>query len=128
MPEKLSPTLLLIDNNAEFAYLIDRYTKTSGWKMAWAQALSTAQETLAAGCGPQGVNLVLLNVLIQPDTGWQFLSTLKSHPHYRKIPVAVYSSVPDEARAEREGADFYLWQPILYPDFARLLDEVLLLQ
>lgn len=124
MPDKPSPTLLLVDNNPEFAYLIERYAETSGWKMVWAKAVNAAEESLTA----QAIDLILLNVNLPPAAGWDFLRALKTDPGRQNIPVAVYSSVPDEAQAEKEGADFYLWQPILYPDFARVLNQVLLLE
>ncbi len=120
MSEPLTPTLLLVDHNPQFAYLIERYSESTGWRLVWTQAVSGAEIQLKS-CIP---NIILLNLLLPAESGWCFLKNLKSCPETREIPVAVYSSVPDEARALKEGADYYLWQPVLFQDFSSMLAHV----
>ena len=124
MSNDKTPTLLLIDNDAEFAYLIERYSASNGWRVVWERAIPIAEDRWHAA----SPTAILLNLLLPGDDGWHFLRELKSRPATRRIPVAVYSSVPDEARAQAEGADFYLPQPVLFQDFARILKEMLSLQ
>ena len=124
MAAETAPILQLVDNNPEFAYLIERYIQPTGWTMNWTASLHGAEEQLQL-CPP---NIILLNLLIPTEGAWNFLRRLKTDPETQNIPVAVYSSVPDEARAQLAGADYYLWHPILFEDFEHILNEVLLLR
>jgi CheY-like chemotaxis protein len=121
MTENAPPTILLVDNNAEFAYLIERYCESAGWKVVWAQTAKRAINLLETS----QPHLIVLNLLIPPEGGWNFLNTCKTGAHTREIPVAAYSALPDEARARNESVDFYLWQPIHYQDFHQVLDQAL---
>lgn len=110
--------ILLVDNDPEFIYLIERYCRIIDWEVARANSADTALAQI------QKVKpaMVLLNLLMAPDGGWEVLRELKRDARTQGIPFTVYSSIPDEERAWGEGADFCLWKPIMLEEFVAALE------
>jgi DNA-binding response OmpR family regulator len=115
--------ILLIDNDPEFAYLIERYCRAINW---YVMRACSAEEALAQ---VQKVkpNMIMLNLLLPPYSGWEVLRALKQNSGVQGIPVTVYSSIPDEERAWGEGADFCLWKPVMLEEFIAALEAANLL-
>lgn len=110
--------ILLVDNDPDFAYLIERYSAAIDWEVARASSVEEALEVIRK----QKPAIILLNLLLPPYGGWSTLRALKSSGETAFIPVTVYSSVPDEERAWGEGADFCLWKPVMYEEFLATLE------
>lgn len=107
------PTLLLIANDLQVRYLIQRYAARSGCRVI---NTSTADGAVAHIL-PDRPRMVLIHVLTQSSDGWAVLRQLKAEHTFADIPITVIAAVMDETRARAEGADHWLWQPVMYSDF-----------
>lgn len=112
-----APTILLIDDDPGFAYLVQRYAQTSGVRFVGAAELDDAL-TLARSLQPV---LILIDLTLPPIDGWQIVQALRAEQSTRAIPLAICSSVLDQARAWEEGADYCLPKPVMYSDFLAVL-------
>jgi two-component system, cell cycle response regulator len=110
--------ILLVDNDPEFTYLIERYSRMIDWKVIQADG---AEAALAQICKVKPA-MIMLNLMIPPTGGWEVLRVLKMNALTQGIPITVYSSIPDEERAWGEGADFCLWKPIMLEEFVASLE------
>lgn len=115
--------ILLIDDDPEFSYLIERYCLLIHWSLV--QACCT--EEALAQIRLAKPTMILLNLLLPPFGGWQILRELKQKEEAQGIPVTAYSSMPDEERAWMEGADFCLWKPVMFEEFIATLEAANLL-
>ncbi len=55
---------------------------------------------------------VILDVLLDRETGWDLLAELKSSEKYRDIPVLVITLVENESKALALGADAFCVKPV----------------
>jgi hypothetical protein len=108
-------TLLLIGTDTRLAYLIERYLESSGLPLT-----VTALPPPGEVCG-------------QPPAAALFLSVenLEASPaliadlQNCDVPLLVFSSVADKARARDLGADYCLEHPLTYQQFLSALDTAL---
>lgn len=115
LPESL---ILLVDNDPEFAYLIERYCGTIQWEVVRAASVDEA----LAQVRRRRPAMILLNLLLPPEGGWKVMRALKNGLPGAIIPLTVYSSIPDEERALSEGADYCLWKPVMFEEFVAALE------
>jgi CheY-like chemotaxis protein len=118
LPER-ETTILLVDNDPEFAYLIERYCGMINWQMVRA---SSGDEALAQLRQRRPAMIMLNLLLLPPEGGWRALRAIKASPFGATIPVTVFSSIPDEERALSEGADYCLWKPVMFEEFVAALE------
>jgi CheY-like chemotaxis protein len=102
------PALLVVDNNADFLRLIERYLAGQAWQMVGATdadiALSIATRHRPAA--------ILLDVVIPGRDGWELLQDLKTAPETHDIPVAVCSVLHEPDVAKALGAAAYFRKPL----------------
>jgi len=67
------------------------------------QALQIARE--------ESPDVILLDLLLPGESGWDVLAQLKADPHTRDIPVVILSVVDERARGLELGAREYLLKP-----------------
>jgi len=108
LPIARRPLVLVLDNHPDFIGLVARYLAESGWEVAGAQDVPQAQ-ALALELRP---TVVLLDVMIPGQDGWDLLLGLKSRPETRSIPVIVCSVLYEPRVARALGAAGYLRKPI----------------
>jgi CheY-like chemotaxis protein len=65
--------------------------------------------------------LIVLDVLLQGEDTWGFLTELRRHPDTDRIPILIVSSVEDPAKGIALGADAYVVKPI---ERQRLVQQV----
>lgn len=78
-------------------------------------------KTFFAGLMDRKPNLIVLDVMLDGENGFDVLDRLKSYAEYRFIPVMMVSSCDSEAdkiRGLDAGADDYLAKPFGIPEFA----------
>jgi signal transduction histidine kinase/CheY-like chemotaxis protein len=109
--------LLLVEDNAETALLLEQMLFGSGYQVLAARSLREAREAIAA-VRPR---VVLLDLLLKGEDSWSLLAELKRRPETREIPVAILSAIEERGKAHALGADAYLVKPI---DRKRLLQTV----
>ncbi len=105
--------VLLISDDPQFVYLVQRYADTSGCLLFHApsfdQALSRAQQ--------ERPRLILLDLSAPSAHDGQILSTLKADPLTCHIPVFVCSTSESILAESQEQADGCLLKPLMYQDF-----------
>ncbi len=75
-------------------------------------------------------NLLIIDLIIGEQAGWELLSTLRGTVSTREIPVLLISTTPrllDEAREQHEafGGDRYLVKPFELDDLLRLVEDLI---
>jgi Flp pilus assembly CpaE family ATPase len=109
--EQSSISVLLIEDNPEFAQLVLSWLATSGGEVAF--ALSWA-DSLAGGLGEisrGGVDVVLLDLGLPDSDGLGTFAAIQKHAGARGIPIIVLSGSDTESLALQtiqEGAENYL--------------------
>jgi DNA-binding response OmpR family regulator len=117
MTAMAKPLLLLIENDPQFIYLIERYGKMSGCRIACAVNIEEAMIQIRQ----EVPNILLLNLMLPPSGGLPVLHALKQDNTSAELPVAVYSSLADEVTAWEGGGDFFIPKPVMYNDFLSML-------
>jgi CheY-like chemotaxis protein len=108
LPRACRLILLVVDNNADFVRLIERFLAGYGWEVRGAarveEALAIAQQRLPAA--------ILLDILIPNRDGLDLLIELKRNSATQGIPVIVCSVLHESQIAISLGAAAYLHKPI----------------
>jgi CheY-like chemotaxis protein len=101
-------TILVVDDNPDFVRLFRRYLSGAPYRVLEAKVPGTAVP-LAAEVHP---DVVMLDVMMPSQDGWQVLQQLKRRPDTRDIPVVVCSVLRESALALSLGATDFLSKPI----------------
>ncbi len=115
------PTLLLIDTDPSFTYLVARYCQLCGCTVVTARSGDEALALAAAGQQQGGVSLVILHLTPPARGGFALVQSLKREATTARIPILLCGSSTDAAGAWEAGADHWLSKPILFDDFRAVL-------
>jgi DNA-binding response OmpR family regulator len=104
-------TILVVDDNAANAKLLDDVLTNQGYAVIKADSGNAALARLASNL----IDLVLLDVLMPGMNGYEVCATIRSRPGLESLPVVMVTSL--DAREERikgleAGADDFLTKPI----------------
>jgi CheY-like chemotaxis protein len=109
--------VMLVEDDPQFVYLIQRYARSSGCQLihvdSISQAVSQAHNELP--------DLVLLDLALNGTDGWQILQALKADPGTSTIPVFICSASEVATRGWEDYADGCLLKPVMYEDFMAAL-------
>lgn len=117
--ETKRPVLLVIDDNVAFVDLYRRYLAGRGWDVRGAPSAREAREYLALSLP----DLILLDVLMPSEDGWETLVSIKNEPRTKDIPVIVCSVLAQERLAGTLGATGYLKKPVTQERLLAALDR-----
>lgn len=113
-------TVLVIDDNADFIQLIERYLTGTTYRVAGernpALALAAAEKHTPA--------VILLDVMMPHIDGWEVLGRLRTHPATASIPIMVCTILPQEELALSLGASAYLRKPISQERLLTVLEQL----
>ena len=108
LPGAQSSSVLVVDDNPDVARLFQRYLAGTSYRLIQARtgagALRLAQEDRP--------DVIVLDVLLPSEDGWEVLEALKSNPGTRDIPVVVCSVLPDRMLALSLGVVDFLPKPV----------------
>jgi len=119
------PKVMLVEEDPQFVYLIQRYACSSGCQIihvdSISQAVSLAQEELP--------DLILLDLVLDGtddwrSQSWQVLQALKADPVTCKMPTFICSASEVATRGWEDQADGCLLKPVMYEDFVATLAQV----
>ena len=100
--------VLVIDDNADLVALFQRYA--SGYPVSLVGATNAEQAfRLVRDVGPQ---LILLDLMMPNQDGWDILRQLRSLPETRATPIVVCSVLNEVELARAMGANDYLTKPV----------------
>jgi len=115
-----SPKVMLVEDDPQFVYLIQRYARSSGCQLihpdSISHAVSLAQKELP--------DLILLDLALNGTDGWQVLQALKADPVTCKMPVFICSASEVATRGWEDRADGCLLKPVMYEDFLAALTQL----
>jgi DNA-binding response OmpR family regulator len=113
----VSDTILIVEDEPEFAALLDLWVRRAGY------------ETILAANGPDALRafyehhpaLMILDVSLPGLDGWQIVERVREFSRIPIILVTARSSETDKIRGLKLGADDYITKPL---SFAELLARV----
>jgi signal transduction histidine kinase/CheY-like chemotaxis protein/CHASE3 domain sensor protein len=112
-----APRILVIEDDCNSAQLIQSYLVSSGYETTYCDQPQNAMR-IVTEIQP---DVITLDLLMNPSSGWEVLLRLKNDPRTAAIPVVVISIVDQPAIGTTFGADEYLVKPV---DKAALLAAV----
>jgi signal transduction histidine kinase/transcriptional regulator with GAF, ATPase, and Fis domain/ActR/RegA family two-component response regulator len=114
------PVALVVDDDQGVMTLYRRYLEPHGYQVVGvtqsAEAVARAEELQPF--------VILLDVLMPHQDGWQVLAELKQNPATRDLPVIMCTIVADRERALDLGAVDYFVKPILEAELLRALSKL----
>ncbi|HAE40762.1 MAG TPA: hypothetical protein DCG57_19330 [Candidatus Riflebacteria bacterium] len=120
-PESLSttsqPVILAIDDDPESLELIDRHLSREGFTVVCA---SSGVEGLKMAREIQP-DIILLDVVMPGESGWDILSLSKTDPLLSHIPVILLTMLDEPEKGLSMGAADYLIKPIDTKHFLEVL-------
>lgn len=108
--------VLIVEDNPETAFVYSRYLDVAGFQAHTVSSVEQAKELLRK----VRPDALILDVLLQSETTWNFLRELKGSAH--PVPVLVMSVVDEEHKVYGLGADAFLTKPYV-PE--RMIAEII---
>jgi CheY-like chemotaxis protein/predicted DNA-binding protein (UPF0251 family) len=100
--------VLVVDDNPDLVRLFQRYLGGEPYRLIQATSGEAARR-LAAELRP---DVVVLDVMLPTEDGWEILAQLRAHPETRDLPVVVCSILPERAVAMSLGVEDFLAKPV----------------
>jgi CheY-like chemotaxis protein len=125
MDPRRARRLLLIDDHPDIADLFTRQLTGAGgpagsnWEITWASSAENARRILQ-NLRPE---VIVLDVILPLEDGWEFLIALKADPLTRAIPVIVCSAINEPDLVRSLGAQGYLPKPFSAAQVVQALDK-----
>lgn len=118
--EKQKTLVLIIEDNADAATLIEKYLRDAGYK------------TAVARNGHEGIekvkqlqpSFVILDLLLPIKDGWQVMKELKSHPICKDVPIIIVSIVDEKNLGFSLGAANYFVKPVDREELLRAIERL----
>jgi signal transduction histidine kinase/CheY-like chemotaxis protein len=109
--------VLVVEDDRKTIFLYERYLSMAGFQVVPARTTQEARRLVQA-LRPAAV---VLDIMLEGETTWEFLAQLKRDPHTSDIPVLVVTVTNKEQKARALGADEFWLKPV---DQDRLLRRI----
>ena len=119
LPAPVQVPVLVIDDNADWLELLQRYASGSRYQIVGVRDPAMAR-ALAEKVQP---SLIILDVMMQNVDGWQVLGELHQDPSVSHIPVVICTILPVESMALSLGASAFLQKPVSQHQFLSVLAQ-----
>ncbi len=107
-PAGLAP-ILVVEDDRQTLFLYEKYLRGAGFNVVPARTVDDARAALRK-INPAAI---VLDVMLDGETSWQFLRDLKNNPETREIPTLVVTvTTSGEAMARALGADEFHLKPL----------------
>ncbi|RPH34728.1 response regulator, partial [bacterium] len=100
--------VLIVEDNREAQFIYEKLLKGTGFQPVPARTLREAKRAL----NEVRPVAVLLDILLNHENTWDFLTELKNDPATRNIPVYVVTMVDNQQKAMALGADDFFAKPL----------------
>jgi CheY-like chemotaxis protein len=111
--------ILIMDDNVGLIELFRRYLAGHGYRVLDAH---TADEAIEAA-RKLNLKLVILDVMMPEQDGWEVLQRLKAAPETKSVPVLICSVLNEPEIALTLGASDYLPKPVTQDDLLAKLER-----
>jgi signal transduction histidine kinase/DNA-binding response OmpR family regulator len=109
--------VLVVEDNPETLFTYEKYFQGSIYQPFLARTLTQAQEALALFTP----TAIMLDILLEEQNTWGFLSELKGNEATQDIPILVVTVIDNEKQVMALGADAFLVKPV---DRFSLLNQI----
>ncbi len=100
--------LLVVEDHLETLFTYEKYFEGSTYQLIPARTLEQAHQVL----GQVQPTAIILDILLEGESTWEFLAQLKQDAATRHIPILVISVVDNEKQTKVLGADAFLVKPV----------------
>lgn len=100
--------VLIVEDNLETQFIYEKLLRGTGFQPIPVRTLNEARQAMLE-VRPVAV---LLDILLNNENAWGFLSELKSNPETKAIPVYVVTMVDNQQKALSLGADDFFAKPL----------------
>jgi DNA-binding response OmpR family regulator len=113
--------ILIVEDEAEFAALIEMWMQRSGYETS---AAADGREALRL-FHEEHPDLVILDVSVPAFDGWQLLERIREFSRVPVLMVTARSAEADKVRGLRLGADDYITKPVGFPELVARVEAAL---
>ncbi|HEX6837662.1 MAG TPA: ATP-binding protein, partial [Polyangia bacterium] len=106
--DKSRAPVLIVEDDSDTLYVYESYLKGSGYQVLPARTIDDARQRLRQ-VRPAAI---VLDVLLEGESTWLFLTELKQAADTRDIPVIVISVIEGQKTAIALGADDFCTKPV----------------
>jgi DNA-binding response OmpR family regulator len=117
----VADTILIVEDEPEFAGLIELWVSKSGYRPVLA---ATGHEALARFYDERPA-LVILDVALPGLDGWQVIERIREFSRVPILMVTARSSEGDKIRGLKLGADDYVTKPLSFPELIARIEAAL---
>ncbi|MFT3698077.1 MAG: hybrid sensor histidine kinase/response regulator [Kofleriaceae bacterium] len=115
-----STSILVVEDDRHTLFLYEKYLVMAGFHVMPARTIEDAT-VMMKKARPAAI---VLDVMLEGDSSWNFLAQLKSDPETQDIPVLVVTVTNREDKARALGADEFWLKPIDQDRLLRKLREL----
>lgn len=120
LPRGRVKSVLVVDDNPEVG---DLFRRMLGGSWYHPTHVRTAQRAVRRAVESHP-DVIVLDVVMPGQDGWEVMATLQTDPQTRDIPVVVCSVLPDRELALSLGAADFLAKPVTRPALVAVLERV----
>jgi signal transduction histidine kinase/response regulator RpfG family c-di-GMP phosphodiesterase len=112
--------VLVLEDDRQTLFLYEKYLERSGFQVLPVRTVEDARRTL------QRVRpaAMVLDVMLEGETSWNFLAEMKTKEDTRDIPILVVTITDREEKARALGADEFWLKPVDAGQLLRKLGEM----
>jgi CheY-like chemotaxis protein len=120
--EGMKSSILVVDDDPAIREIIRMYLEREGHNVRTAANTDEALEALRNDSVP---NLMLLDIMMPGDTGWQFLGVLEKDPKLSQLPVIAISGLERHEGGEYDSKMLYdyLVKPFSMAELSRVVKK-----
>src|SRR6187431_700532 len=117
----MAETILIIEDEPEFAGLVELWMVRSGYRVVTARTGHDAVRRFY----DERPDLVILDVALPGLDGWQLLERLREFSRVPILMVTARGSEADKIRGLKLGADDYITKPLSFPELTARVEAAL---
>ncbi|HMB03512.1 MAG TPA: ATP-binding protein, partial [Isosphaeraceae bacterium] len=100
--------VLVVEDDPATIYLYEKYLQGTGFRVLPANGIEEARRVLAE----VRPSAVVLDILLEAESGWTLLTELKQKDETRAIPILVLTRIDGKERSLALGADEFCLKPV----------------
>jgi PAS domain S-box-containing protein len=120
LPDDEKPLVLIIEDNAQAAQLIQMYLQEAGYRTDVARDGAEGLEK-AKRLKP---SIITLDMIMPIKDGWQVLKELKRHPICKNIPIVIISITDEKKLGFSMGALDYFVKPVNREELLKVMQKI----
>ena len=106
-PDPARAPILVVDDDRKTIFIYERYLANAGFQVLPARTVDEARQLLA-----RRPAAVVLDIMLEGESTWEFLADLKRDPATTEIPVLVVTVTSKAEKARELGADEFWLKPV----------------